>query len=219
MTAKILIVDNEKHIISTLQAALSNYDYQIDEAYDGDQAYQMLSANKYDCILLDLRLPKKDGMELLRELSPANVILITAHGTIDNAVEAMKLGCVDFIQKPFSIDEVRQAVKLVLERKQLAYEQHLQYESYLEAAKLNVSERHYRKALELIDKALEINPESAEAFNFMGALHEILGDIPQAYQAYQMAHSLDPSYLPATENLTRVISLDNAKGIILGMNR
>lgn len=215
-TARILIVDDEKHIIITLQTALSNYGYQIDEAYDGEQAYQMISAYKYDCILLDLRLPKKDGMEIIRELKPSNVILITAHGTIENAVEAMKLGCVDFIQKPFGIEEVRKAVKMVLERKQLAYEQLLQYESYLEAAKLNISERNYHKAMDLIDRALELNPESAEAFNFLGALHEILGDLPQAYKAYQTAHKLDPGYLPASENLNRVISLDNSRGIILG---
>lgn len=218
-TTKILIVDDDQNIIDTLLMAFSNYDYQIEKAYDGEQAYQMISANKYDCILLDLRLPKMDGMDLLRELRPSNVILITAHGTIENAVEAMKAGCVDFIQKPFGIDQVRRVVKMVLERRQVAYEQLLQYESYLEAAKLNISERHYHRAMELVGNALEIKPESAEAFNFLGALHEILGDLSQAYKAYQTSHTLDPNYLPAAENLQRIISLDNAKSIILGVNK
>lgn len=218
-TARILIVDDEKNIISALRIALERYEYQIDEADTGTKAYELISTNKYDCILLDMRLPGMDGLEILRQLNPPNVILITAHGTIDNAVEAMKLGCVDFIRKPFEVEAVRSAVQKVLARKQIAFEQNLEFESYIEAAKLEVSNRHYSKAQELIGQALAVKPDSAEAFNFLGVLHEIRGDLSKAIAAYRNAHNLDSSYSPAQENLTRILSLNSEAHIILGKNK
>lgn len=217
--AKILIVDDEKNILLTLRKALEMFEYEIDEADTGSVACEKIAAKQYDCILLDMRLPDTDGLEILRKLAPQNVIMITAHGTIDNAVEAMKLGCVDFIRKPFDLQTVRDAVRTVLKRKEIAFEQVLEYESLIEAAKLEVSQRHYSRAMELVDKALENKPESAEAFNFMGVLHEILGDLPLATKAYQTAQKLDPAYKPASENLSRIRDLDSKSGIILGLNR
>lgn len=217
--ARILIVDDEKNIISVLRMALELYEYQIDEAGTGTKAYELISTNKYDCILLDMRLPGMDGLEILRQLNPPNVILITAHGTIDNAVEAMKLGCVDFIRKPFEVEAVRIAVQKVLARKQIAFEQNLEFESYIEAAKLEVSNRHYSKAQELISQALAVKPDSAEAFNFLGVLHEIKGDLAKAIAAYRNAHNLDPTYSPAQENLSRILTLNSDAHIILGKNK
>ncbi len=218
-TAKILIVDDEKNILTTLYKALEPYEYIIDMAESGSAACEKIVQQTYDCILLDLRLPDMDGLEILRLHKLSNVIMITAHGTIDSAVEAMKLGCVDFIQKPFNLDVVRDTVTAVLERKNLAYEQELKYESYVEAAKLEVGQRHYSKAMEQINKAIELRPDSAEAFNFLGVMHEILGDLSKAMKAYQTAHNLNSTYAPALENIERVLKLDTSSGIILGIDR
>jgi DNA-binding NtrC family response regulator len=217
--ARILIVDDEKNILSTLRKALEFFEYEIDEAEDGTTACNMITQNSYDCILLDMRLPDIDGLEILRRLSPANVIMITAHGTVDNAVEAMKLGCTDFIRKPFDLDTVRDAVRLVLERQQLSYEQSIRYESLMQLAKLEVASRNYSKAREKVLAALEAKPDSPEAYNYLGAMEEILGNLSQALKAYQTAQGLDPSYEPARDNLNRIRSLDNAIGIILGKDK
>ncbi len=218
-TAKILIVDDEKNILKTLSKALEPFEYEIDLAESGSEACNKIAHQTYDCIILDLRLPDMDGLEILRLHNPPNVIMITAHGTIDNAVEAMKLGCVDFIQKPFDLEVVRDTVTAVLSRKNLAFEQELKYESYVEAAKLEVGQRHYRLAMEQINKALELKPDSAEAFNFLGVMHEILGDLTNAMKAYQTAHKLNPTYSPALENIERVLKLDINAGIVLGLDR
>lgn len=217
--AKILIVDDEKNIQLTLRKALEMFEYEIDDADNGSTACEKIAAKQYDCILLDMRLPDIDGLEILRRLAPQNVIMITAHGTVDNAVEAMKLGCVDFIRKPFDLQTVRDAVRTVLKRKEIAYEQVLEYESLIEAAKLEVSLKHYSRAMEIVNKALESKPESAEAFNFIGVLHEILDDLPRAIKAYHTAQKLDPEYRPASDNLSRLRDPDSKSGIILGLNR
>lgn len=214
--AKILIVDDEINILKTIKIALAQSDYLIDDAYDGQTACDKIAANKYDCILLDMRLPDIDGLEILRRHSPENVILITAHGTIENAVEAMKLGCVDFIRKPFEPEVIREAIHSVLVRKQVAMESSLEFDSYIQAAKLEVSQHQYRKAKDLIMKALELKPNSAEAFNFLGVMHEILGDVSKALTAYRTAVTLNSDYLPAKDNLKRVIGLDTESGIIIG---
>lgn len=217
--ARILIVDDEKNILSTLRKALELYEYEIDEAGDGTKACELIRQNHYDCILLDMRLPDIDGLEILRRLSPPNVIMITAHGTVDNAVEAMKLGCADFIRKPFDLDTVREAVRLILDRKHMSYEQEIKYESLMQLAKLEVASRNYSKAREKVLAALETKPDSPEAYNYLGAMEEILGNLSHALKAYQTAHSLDPSYEPANDNLNRIRSLDNAIGIILGRDK
>lgn len=215
--ARILIVDDERNILTTLRKALETFEYDIEEVETGNEACEKLSSGAYDCVLLDMRLPDVDGLEILKKYSPSNVILITAHGTIENAVEAMKLGCVDFIRKPFDLSTVRDAVRAVLLRKQVAFEQVLQYESYLEAAKLEVAHRQYRKAIDQITKALELKPDMAEAYNFLGVMHEILGDLNKAMKAYRTASNLDPNYSPARENIDRVLNLDSEAGIVLGI--
>ncbi|HMR67799.1 MAG TPA: response regulator, partial [Anaerolineae bacterium] len=102
---KILIVDDEKNIRLTMKQALQPLGYELETAVNGEDALQQLEVGDFGLILLDLRLPGLSGLEVLRrvaELRPdIRVILISAHGTVENAVEAMRLGAVDFIQKPF----------------------------------------------------------------------------------------------------------------------
>ena len=213
--ARILIVDDDKNILQTLHRALEVFDYQIDEADTGKLAVDKITSGSYDCILLDLRLPDIDGMEIIRRHNLKNVIMITAHGTIENAVEAMKLGCVDYLRKPFDIEVVREAVRLLLERKNLAWEQEMQYESLIQVAKMEVQERHFRKAIDIAKQALEIRPDSADAYNILGVLHEVLGEASLAVTAYQTALKLNPKDESARDNLTRMRNLDEESGLKL----
>jgi len=203
----LLIVDDEKNIRLTLAQSLESLGLDIDTAVNGEEALQKLTIGEYGLLLLDLKMPGMDGMEVLKHICDSRpdirVIIITAHGTIDTAVEAMKLGAVDFIQKPFAPDEIRELVKTVIDRDTLSEEKANDYTTHLELAKRCITERHFDAAREHVGKALAIDNSRPEALNLMGALHEIGKNISEAQKYYRAALSLDPTYKPAQSNLHR----------------
>jgi DNA-binding NtrC family response regulator len=111
---KILVVDDEKNIRITIKRCLESPEYSIDEAINGEEAITKLETSVYDLLLLDLKLPGVNGMEILKlvkEKFPSmKVVIISAHGTIQIAVESLKAGALDFLEKPFSPTDLRQAV-------------------------------------------------------------------------------------------------------------
>ncbi len=117
-TRHLLIVDDEKNIRMTLTQCLETLGYQVDTALNGEEALGKIDQQEYDLVLLDLKMPGISGMEVIRQISGKRpglkVIVITAHGTIETAVEAMKLGAVDFVQKPFAPQEIRELVRKAL---------------------------------------------------------------------------------------------------------
>ena len=98
------------------------------------------------------------------------IIMITAHGTIELAVEAMKLGAVDFIQKPFSPEEIRELGSRVLDRERLDERKVADYGVAIELAKRSIGSRHFSAAVEQARKAIFLDPARPEAFNLLGAL-------------------------------------------------
>jgi DNA-binding NtrC family response regulator len=122
MQKKILIVDDEKNIRLTLRRSLETYDYEIIEAFTGEEALEIMQKTQIDLVLLDLKLPGISGLEVIQEMKDrkinAKIIIISAHGTIEAAVESMKLGASDFIEKPFTPDDIRQLVLKHIEDRQ-----------------------------------------------------------------------------------------------------
>lgn len=118
MSRQILIVDDEPSIRKVLSAQLKRLGHEVATAEDGMRAVELLSEQVFHLVISDLRMPRLDGMELLQwciEHQPGlPVILITAHGTIDTAVEALKLGACDYITKPFDRDELQAAIHKAL---------------------------------------------------------------------------------------------------------
>ncbi|WP_335869767.1 response regulator transcription factor [Bacillus sp. 2205SS5-2] len=116
---KILIVDDEERIRRLLKMYLERENYIIDEAEDGETALQLALDNNYDCILLDVMMPGKDGIEVcqeLREHKATPVIMLTAKGEEANRVQGFEVGADDYIVKPFSPREVVLRVKALLRR-------------------------------------------------------------------------------------------------------
>ena len=116
---KILVVDDEERIRRLLKMYLEREDYVIEEAEDGNEALSIAFANDYDCILLDLMMPGKDGIEVCRELREKKatpVIMLTAKGEEVNRVQGFEVGTDDYIVKPFSPREVVLRVKALLRR-------------------------------------------------------------------------------------------------------
>ncbi|MEQ8550328.1 MAG: sigma-54 dependent transcriptional regulator [Cyclobacteriaceae bacterium] len=118
--AKILIVDDEKNIRDTLKEILDFEKYETFEAADGEEALKVLLSEKIDVTLCDIKMPKLDGIELLEKVTQEGVdtqfIMISAHGNIETAVEATKLGAFDFIQKPPDLNRLLIAVRNALEQ-------------------------------------------------------------------------------------------------------
>lgn len=124
--SKILIVDDEKSIRDTLREILEYEKYTIEEAEDGEVALAKLKANTYDVVLCDIKMPKKDGTEVLDgalELGvTAPFIMISAHGTIETAVECTKKGAFDFIQKPPDLNRLLLAIRNAMDKSDLVQE-------------------------------------------------------------------------------------------------
>jgi DNA-binding response OmpR family regulator len=118
--ARILIVDDENNIRMMIRLALQHVGHTVDTAADGPEGLEKFgNGASYDLVLLDQRMPGMTGLEVLREMRrrdpQAQIIMATAFGTIDLAVEAMKLGATDFLRKPFTADVLRGAVQTVLQ--------------------------------------------------------------------------------------------------------
>ena len=155
MMTKILIVDDERSIRNALKEILEYEKYKIDLAEDGEQAFFMFQENEYDAILSDIKMPKKDGIELLKNIKKEKpdqtIIMITGHGDIETAVEALKMGAYDFIQKPLDLNRLLITIKNALNNKELIQE--------TKVLKKKVSKKYQMigesKALDEIKKIIE----------------------------------------------------------------
>ncbi|MEK7747843.1 MAG: sigma-54 dependent transcriptional regulator [Nitrospirota bacterium] len=123
---KILVVDNEKNIRDLLAIALRKAGYGVENADDGDTALKMLSEDHFDLMLSDIKMPRMDGLTLLRKAAACSpetiVIMMTAYASTETAVSAMKEGAYDYLTKPFRLEEVHLIIQNALERKRLQRE-------------------------------------------------------------------------------------------------
>jgi DNA-binding NtrC family response regulator len=120
---KILIVDDELNMRLVLQAMLKKEGYAVTTASNGMEALKILKADQMDIVVTDLKMPKLDGMgllgEIIRDYPSIPVIIITAHGTIATAVDALKKGAFDYITKPFEQDELKQVIQKAVKTRRL----------------------------------------------------------------------------------------------------
>jgi two-component system response regulator PilR (NtrC family) len=119
----ILVVDDEKSMREILEIFLTSEGYKVSVAENGEKAIDAVKKDIYDLVITDMNMPKVGGLELLKNVKQLNpdtiVVIITAFGTTESAVEAMKLGSYDYIQKPFQMDDIRLVVKNALEKQKL----------------------------------------------------------------------------------------------------
>jgi DNA-binding response OmpR family regulator len=122
--AKILVVDDERPVRMMLEAALRAQGYRVQCAGSGGNARELLAAEEFDVVLLDLQLGDTDGIEVLREIKaqwPATeVILLTAHGSINSAISALRHGAFDYLLKPAQVYDIRERVERGLEQRRVA---------------------------------------------------------------------------------------------------
>lgn len=123
MAATILIIDDEKSIRKALREILEMEKFKVDEAQDGKEGLNLLLAKKYDCALCDIKMPRLSGMEVLEKVQQEGVetpiIMISGHGTTDDAVEAVKIGAFDYISKPPDLNRLLITVRNAVEQDNL----------------------------------------------------------------------------------------------------
>jgi DNA-binding NtrC family response regulator len=186
---RILIVDDEPNVRLMLETTLASVGYEVTEAGDGQAALDRMSdsENAPDLVLLDLLMPRMDGMELLRRLRAVGnvipVVILTAHGSIPEAVEAMKLGAIDFLAKPTTPDALRRVVADVIERHDDAAAMGQPKESASQAsdrshsntfeiirAKRAINRGQFSEAEALLRYVIMGNPRSTEAHELLDRL-------------------------------------------------
>lgn len=217
MIPRILIVDDEPNVRLNYRAALETENYDVVEAGSGAQALAQLGKWKFELAILDMRMPEMNGLDLLERMRARGfqtpVVIITAYGDIPHAVKAMKLGAIDFLQKPLTPPELRDVVAEVLARHldsedRVSWEQ-LSFESHLHTAKRLINLRDFKPAREHVARALELRQDSPDAYNLAGALFEMLEDYDRAKRCYGRAITLNKDHEPAQQNMRRIFELFN----------
>lgn len=126
LMAKILLVEDDSKIRAILKEILLEKDHEVEEAGDGVEGFKKLEQGNFDLCICDIKMPKMDGMEVLEKTKeagiPTNFVIISAHGNIDIAVEAVKKGAFDFLQKPFDLDRLEITLRNALDKTTLIKE-------------------------------------------------------------------------------------------------
>ncbi len=123
---KILVIDDEKSIRKTLREILEYENFKVDEAADGSEGWGMIQKGEYDIVLCDIKMPKMDGLEVLHKAIGAGIdtpiCMISGHGTIETAVDAVKKGAYDFIAKPLDLNRLLVTVRNAIDKSKLVTE-------------------------------------------------------------------------------------------------
>ncbi len=218
---RVLVVDDEPNIRLMLRTALASEGYEIVEATNGREALDQIEHDRPDAMILDLSMPQLDGMGVLRAMQdlgagrpvPRTVVL-TAYGSVPAAVRAMRLGALDFVEKPVSPDEIRASVAAALK------EQPGQpprgagadvlaggYAGVLDRVRDALRARKFSEAESLLMKAADLAAKDAAYFNLLGALCELQLQWKLARKYYGRAIAADGRYEPAQQNMRRLYEL------------
>jgi heavy metal response regulator len=121
---RLLVIEDEKKVASFIKKGLEEEYYAVDVAYDGEQALYMTEVNDYDLIVLDIMLPKVDGLTVLRQIRQNGnivpILVLTAKDSVENIVEGLDAGCDDYLTKPFAFSELLARIRALLRREREA---------------------------------------------------------------------------------------------------
>ena len=214
MSSSILIVDDETNVRLNYRITLEMEGYEVYEAASAASALQELLERSFAVAILDMRMPGMDGLELLTKMREAGitvpVMIVTAYSDVPHAVQAMKLGAIDFLQKPLRPDDLRRIVAEIVKRHTPQKDHPAEsFNSHIVAAKRCLNLRFFARARIHLVKALELNTRSPEAFNLAGVLTEMLDDYDKAKKYYGQAIKLDKHYEPAQQNMRRLFELQH----------
>ena len=214
-SGKIFVIDDERTIRLTFRLALETDGYEVQEAGSADEAMMGFQAERYDLVVLDLRIGEDSGLDVLAEMRRRGIqtptLMITAYGSIRNAVRAMQLGAIDFLEKPIEPIALRAIVAEIVGRHQprASHVELGSQEDFLREAKRLVNLQDFQAAARMVAEALRIDDRSPEAHNLQGVLFEIAGDYDAAKKSYGRAIKLDARHPAAQQNMRRLFELFN----------
>ena len=135
MSEKVLLVDDESEFLEVMQERLGSRGIDVDTSQSPDDAIAQISRESYDAVILDLQMPGMDGIEALKQMKAKRpelqIILLTGHGSVETGVEAIKLGAMDFIEKPADLATISEKIKKAKETKMLIVDE-MNKERYME---------------------------------------------------------------------------------------
>jgi DNA-binding NtrC family response regulator len=206
----ILVVDDERNIRNNLSMVLEAAGYKVDVASNGDDAILRVKEGLYDIALVDVQMSKMNGLEVLRYfrgLRPKMaVVILTAYGTVSRAVEAMKLGAVDFLEKPFDPKNLLLLCEEIVQRRKMGMSGTV--DELLHLAELARERKAYVEARMHLKIAMMRDLTRPEPYYRLGEISEIDGNVREALHYYFMAIEAKPSFEPAREALKRLGHLD-----------
>jgi DNA-binding response OmpR family regulator len=210
--ARILVVDDDQNIRTMVRTCLEKAGYNVELAVHGADALEFIHRAWVDLVLLDLAMPIMDGMTALAEIRALferkrpRVVVMTAHGSVKTAIEALRLGASDFLEKPFMPDDLRQSVASVLHADSLKHVVPAGggYGEVLDRVRNALRAGEFREAEKNLMTAGLITDEDPAFLNLAGLLHESHGRMDSAWKFYQKATAKSPAYVPAQENLKRL---------------
>jgi FixJ family two-component response regulator len=214
MSSRILIVEDEANVRLNYRITLETEGYEVVEAATAASALLVLIEQSFAVAILDMRLPGMDGLELLAKMREMEIavpaMIVTAYSDVPHAVKAMKLGAIDFLQKPLRPEDLRRIVAEIVKRHAPESEHAAEsFNSHIVAAKRCLNLRSFRLARLHLVKALELNTKSVEAFNLAGVLAEMQDDPDKAKKYYGQAIKLDKNYEPSQQNMRRLFELQH----------
>jgi DNA-binding NtrC family response regulator len=206
----ILVVDDERNIRNNLGMVLEAEGYKVDKASNGDDALLRVKEGLYDIAFVDIQMPKMDGLELLRYLRglrpKMSVVMLTAYGTVSRAVEAMKLGAVDFLEKPFDPKTIQLLCQEILERQKIGTSGTV--DELLHLAELARGRKAYVEARVYLKIAMQRDLARPEPYYQLGELSESDDHTSHAVHYYYMALDAQSTFQPARDALKRLGRLD-----------
>ncbi|MFB6286262.1 MAG: response regulator [Candidatus Bipolaricaulia bacterium] len=190
----VLVVDDESNVRLTLRQALEDLGLTVDAVSEGTEALARLDENDYDLMLLDLRMPGLGGLETLektrRQAPDLPVVIVTAHGTVKNAVQAMRRGAVDVLLKPISLDALRDLVDQVF-REPSTPPDATPYDEWIQLATWHLRYRRTDAARHCLKEALSQDDTQPEAHTLLGLLEGTEGDLEAARRHLEAAVERD----------------------------
>lgn len=212
--ARILVAEDERSIRSLLRTYLESEGYEVEEAADGNEALDAILRQPPEVMILDLSMPAPQGMEVLERLHnmairpKPRVIVLTAYGSIALAVRAMRLGALDFLEKPSSPEILLATIQRVLAEKVLAESATATgYDALIARARTALADGNYPKAESCLATASSLAGNDPAYFNLLGLFHEINGQFSEARAAYGRSIAADTKYEPARQNMRRMSDL------------
>ena len=214
LNESILIAEDERSIRSLLRTYLESEGYTVREAADGVETLAELAKEVPNVLLLDLSMPPPQGMDVLRHIRQSNltpkpaVVILTAYGSVKLAVEAMKLGALDFLEKPASPEVLLETLARIRRERHLVQDQSADtYDVLLARARVALVNSDLKRAEGLLLRAAPLGEKDPVFHNLMGLLTELREDFSGARKHYGKAISLSGKFAPAQQNMRRLYGL------------